>query len=44
MTRFICLLASVAVFAHAGAQAQQAEGDGGDSRVSEGEWDFGQCE
>ena len=29
MTRFICLLASVAVFAHAGAQAQQSEGDAG---------------
>lgn len=29
MTRFLCLLASVAVFAHAGAQAQQSEGDAG---------------
>ena len=27
MTRFICLIASVTVFAHAGAQAQRAEGD-----------------
>ncbi len=29
MTRFFCLLASVTVFAHAGAQAQRVEGDAG---------------
>ena len=29
MTRFICLLASVTVFAHGGAQAQRVEGDAG---------------